>query len=156
MLSVTTAGRPTTTERPSQMATHTGKPAARRIVHLAAAGPLVLTSALALATPVHAATTWMAGAVNSSSMSNKTEAFFYTNAYTQSDAEQHAMANCRAKFPTGCQLAGSTTTCMAVVLGAGSEYAVAYAPTVHAAQVLAGMEIHGRVNPLGGGHCSWE
>ncbi len=98
----------------------------------------------------------MAGAVNSSSMSNKTEAFFYTNAYTQSDAEQHAMANCRAKFPTGCQLAGSTTTCMAVVLGAGSEYAVAYAPTVRAAQVLAAMEIHGRVNPLGGGHCSWE
>ena len=88
-------------------------------------------------------------------MSNKTEAFFYTNAYTQSDAEQHAMANCHAKFPTGCQLAGSTTTCMAVALGAGSEYAVAYAPTMQAAQVLAAMEIQGRVNPAGG-HCSWE
>jgi hypothetical protein len=154
---VTTAGRHTvTTERPSEMATHTGKTAARRIVPLAAAGPLVLTSALTLATPVHAATTWMAGAVNSSSMSNKTEAFFYTNAYTESDAQQHAMANCRAKFPTGCQLAGSTTACMAVALGAGSDYAVAYAPTVQAAQVLASMEIHGRVNPLGGGHCSWD
>jgi hypothetical protein len=155
MLSVTTAGHhTTTTERPSQMATHTGKPAARRIVPLAAAGPLVLASALALASPAHAAATWMAGAVNSSSMSNKTEAFFYTNAYTQSDAEQHAMANCHAKFPTGCQLAGSTTTCMAVALGGGSDYAVAYAPTVEAAQVLAAMEIHGRVNPPGG-HCSW-
>ena len=132
------------------MATYTGKLPARRMVPLAAAGPLVLTSALALATPVHAATTWMAGAVN------KTETFFYTNAYTKSDAEQHAMANCRVKFPTGCQLAGSTTTCMAVALGAGSDYAVAYAPSVQAAQVLAAMEIHGRVNPAGGGHCSWE
>ena len=75
----------------------------------------------------------MAGAVNSSSMSYKTEAFFYTNAYTQSDAEQHATANCHAKFPTGCQLAGSTTTCMAVALGEGSEYAVAYGPTVQTA-----------------------
>ncbi len=157
MLSVTTAGcHTTTTERPSQMARHTGKTAARRIAPLAAAGPLVLTGALALATPVHAATTWMAGVVNSGSMSANTEAFFYTNAYTESDAEQHAMANCRAKFPTGCQLAGSTTTCMAVALGAGSEYAVAYGPTVRAAQVLATMEIHGRVNPAGGGHCSWE
>jgi Domain of unknown function (DUF4189) len=156
MLCVTTAGRHTTTTgRRSQRATQTGKPAARRILPLAAAGPLVLASALALAPPVHAAATWMAGAVNSSSMSNKTEAFFYTNAYTQSDAEQHAMANCHAKFPTGCQLAGSTTTCMAVALGAGSEYAVAYAPTMQAAQVLAAMEIHGRVNPPGG-HCSWE
>ncbi len=156
MLSLTTAGyHTTTTKRPSQMATHTGKPAARRIVPLAAAGPLVLASALALAPPAHAAAIWMAGAVNSSSTSNKTEAFFYTNAYTQSDAEQHAMANCHAKFPTGCQLAGSTTTCMAVALGAGSEYAVAYAPSVQAAQVLAAMGIHGRVNPPGG-HCSWE
>ena len=66
------------------------------------------------------------------------------------------MANCQAKFPTGCQLAGSTTTCMAVALGVGSDYAVAYAPTVQAAQVLAAMEIHGRVNPAGGGHCGWE
>ena len=134
MWSVTSAGHhATTTQRPSQMATHTGKPAARRIVPLAATGPLVLASALALAPPVHAAATWMAGAVNSSSMSNKTEAFFYTNAYTQSDAEQHATANCHAKFPTGCQLAGSTTTCMAVALGEGSEYAVAYGPTVQTA-----------------------
>jgi hypothetical protein len=151
------AGRhTTTTERPSHMATHTGKTAARRIVPLAAAGPLVLTSALALATPVHAAATWMAGAVNSGSTSSKIEAFFYTNAYTESDAEQHAMANCRAKFPTGCQLAGSTTTCMAVALGAGSEYAVAYGPTVQAARVLAAMEIRGGVNPPGAGHCSWD
>jgi hypothetical protein len=157
MLSVTTAGHyTTTTERPSQMATPTWKPAARRIVPLAAAGPLVLTSALALATPVHAATTWMAGAVNSSSMSNNTQAFFYTNAYTQSDAEQYAMANCRAKFPTGCQIAGSTTSCMAVALGAGSDYAVAYAPTVQTAQVLAAMKIHGRAGLPGGGHCSWD
>jgi hypothetical protein len=157
MLSVTTARRyTTTTERRRQMARHTGKTAARRIVPLAAAGPLVLTSALTLATPVHAATTWMAGAVNSRSMSGKTEAFFYTNAYTESDAEQYAMANCRAKFPTGCQLAGSTTSCMAVALGAGSDYAIAYAPTVQTAQVLAAMEIHGRVNLPGGGHCSWD
>ncbi|SRR5271157_6022940 len=157
MFSVTTARRHTiTTERPSQMATHTGKPAARRIVPLAAAGPLILASALTLATPVHAATTWMAGAVNSSSTSNKTETFFYTNAYTQSDAEQHAMANCHAKFPTGCQLAGSTKDCMAVALGAGSDYAIAYAPTVQAAQVLAAMEIRGRVKSVGGGHCSWD
>jgi len=157
MLSVTSAGHhTTTTERPSQMATHTGKTAARRILPLAAAFPLVLANAVALATPVHAAATWMAGAVNSSSMSDKTEAFFYTNAYTKSDAEQHAMANCHAKFPTGCQLAGSTTTCMAVALGDGSQYAVAYGPTVQAAQVLAEMEIHGRVNPTGGAHCSWE
>ena len=157
MLSATTAGRHTTTaEGPSQMATYTGKTATRRIVPLAAAGPLVLASALALAMPVHAATTWMAGAVNSGSMSDKTEAFFYTNAYTKSDAEQHAMANCRAKFPTGCQLAGSTTTCMAVALGAGSEYAVAYGPTVHTAQVLAAIGMQGRVNPAGGGRCSWE
>jgi hypothetical protein len=153
MLSVTTARRhTTTTQRPSQIAAHTGKTAARRIVPLAVAGPLVLTGALALATPAHAATTWMAGAVTS----DKTETFFYTNAYTESDAVQHAMANCRAKFPTGCQIAGSTTTCMAVALGSGSQYAVAYGPTVRAAQVLAAMEIHGRVDPLGGGHCSWE
>ena len=157
MLSVTTAGRhTTTTERPSQMATHTGKTATRRIVSLVAAGPLVLASALASATPVHAAATWMAGAVNSGSTRDKTEAFFYTNAYTESDAEQHALANCRAKFPTGCQLAGSTTSCMAVALGAGSDYAVAYGPTVQAAQVLAAMEIRGRVNPAGGGRCSWD
>lgn len=120
------------------------------IVPLAAAGPLVLASALAVAAPVHAAPTWMAGAVNSS----KTEAFFYRNAYTQSDAEQHAMAMCQAKFPTDCQLAGSTTTCMAVALGENSQYAVAYAPTVQAAQVMAAMEIHGRVDPSGA-HCSW-
>ena len=137
------------------MATHTGKTAARRILPLAAGVPLVLASAVFLATPVHAAATWMAGAVNSSSESNNAAAFFYTDAYTQSDAEQHAMANCHAKFPTGCRLAGSTTTCMAVALGAGSEYAVAYAPSVQAAQVLAAMEIHGRVNPPGG-HCSWD
>jgi hypothetical protein len=156
MLCVTTAGRHTTTTgRPSQMATHTWQTAPRRILPLAAAGPLVLASALALAPPVHAAATWMAGAVNSSSMSYKTEAFFYTNAYTQSDAEQHAMANCHAKFPSGCQLAGSTTTCMAVALSEGSEYAVAYGPTVQTAQVLAAAKIHDRVNP-GGGHCSWE
>src|ERR1700751_1904402 len=149
MLSVTTARRhTTTTQRPSQIAAHAGKTAARRIVPLAVAGPLVLTGALALATPAHAATTWMAGAVTS----DKTETFFYTNAYTESDAEQHAMANCRAKFPTGCQLAGSTTTCMAVALGAGSEYAVAYGPTVQAARVLAAMEIRGGVNPPGAGH----
>ena len=157
MLSVTIAGRhPTTTERPSQMATHTRKTAARRIWPLAAGGPLVLASAVALATPIHAATTWMAGAVNSSSISDKTEAFFYTDAYTESDAEQHAMANCHAKFPTGCQLAGSTTTCMAVALGQGSEYAVAYGPTVQTAQVLVATKIHDRVNRPGGGHCSWE
>jgi len=156
MLSVTTAGRRTAaTERRSQKATQTGKPAARRILPLAAAGPLVLTSALALAPPVPAATTWMAGAVNSSSTSNRTETFFYTNAYTQSDAEQHAIANCHAKFPTGCQLVGSTTSCMAVALGKGSEYAIAYGPTVQTAQVLASEQIHNRVNP-GGGHCSWE
>jgi Domain of unknown function (DUF4189) len=137
-------------ERPSRMATHTGKPAARMIVPLAAAGPLVLASVLAVAPPVHAAATWMAGAVNSS----KTEAFFYRNAYTQFDAEQHAMANCQAKFPTGCQLAGSTTTCMAVALGPGSQYSVAYAPTAQAAQVMAVMEIHGRANPSGA-QCSW-
>ncbi len=157
MLSVTTAWHhTTTTERSSQMATHTGKTAARRILRLAAAGPLVLASAAALATPVHAAATWMAGAVNSSSMSAKAAAFFYTNAYTQSDAEQHAIANCEAKFPTGCQLAGSTTACMAVALGQGSQYAVAYGPTVQTAQVLAATTIHARVNPPGGGHCSWE
>jgi hypothetical protein len=98
----------------------------------------------------------MAGAVNSGSMSAKTEAFFYTNAYTESDAEQHAMADCHAKFPTGCQLAGSTTTCMAVAVGQGSEYGVAYGPTVQTAQVLAATKIHGRATPLGGGHCSWE
>ena len=154
MLSVITARHhTTTTERPSQIATHTGKPAARRIVPLAAAGPLVLASALALASPVHAATTWMAGAVNTGSTSNKTETFFYTNAYTQSDAEQHALANCQAKFPTGCKLAGSTTSCMAVALS-GSDYAVANAPTVHSAQVLATMEVHGRVKPPGA-QCSW-
>ena len=138
------------------MATFTGKAAAHRILPLAVHGPLVLVSAVALATPVHAAPTWMAGAVNSNSTSAKTEAFFYTNAYTESDAEQHAMANCHAKFSTGCQLAGSTTTCMAVALGQGSDYAVAYGPTVHTAQVLAATSIHGRVNPAGGGHCSWE
>jgi hypothetical protein len=157
MLSVTTAGRhTTTTESPSQMTKHTGKTAARRILPLAAGVPLVLASAVALATPVHAAATWMAGAVNSGSMSAKTEAFFYTNAYTESDAEQHAMADCHAKFPTGCQLAGSTTTCMAVAVGQGSEYGVAYGPTVQTAQVLAATKIHGRATPLGGGHCSWE
>jgi|ERR1700730_5652157 len=157
MLSLTTAGRRTTTaERQSQMAMHTGKTATRRVVPLAAAGPLVLASALALAIPAHAATTWMAGAVNPGSMKDKTESFFYTNAYTESDAQQHALANCSAKFPTGCQLAGSTTSCMAVALGAGSEYAVAYGPTVQAAQVLAAMEIHGRVNPAAGGRCSWD
>jgi hypothetical protein len=91
------------------MATFTGKSAARGILPLALHGPLVLVSAVALATPIHAAPTWMAGAVNSTSTSAKTEAFFYTNAYTESDAEQHAIANCHAKFPTGCQLAGSTT-----------------------------------------------
>ena len=96
----------------------------------------------------------MAGAVNSNSTSAKTEAFFYTNAYTESDAEQHAVANCHAKFPTGCQLAGSTTTCMAVAVGQGNDYAVAYGPTVQTAQVLAGAKIHNRINPLG--HCSWE
>ena len=154
MLSVITARhRTTTTERPSQIATRTGKPAARRVVPLAAAGPLVLASALALASPVHAATTWMAGAVNTGSTSNKTETFFYTNAYTQSDAEQHAVANCQAKFPTGCKLAGSTTSCMAVALS-GSDYTVAYAPTVHSAQVLVTMEVHGRVKPPGA-QCSW-
>jgi hypothetical protein len=135
------------------MATHTGKTAARRILQLAAAGPLALATAAAVAAPVHAAATWMAGAVNPSS---KAATFFYTDAYTQSDAEQHAMANCRAKFPTGCQLAGSTTTCMAVALGQGSEYAVAYGPTVQTAQVLAATTIHGRVNPAGAAHCSWE
>ena len=156
MLSVTTVGRhTTTTDSPSQMATHTGKSAARRIMPLAAVGPLVLASALALAPPVHAAATWMAGAVNSTPTTNKTETFFYTNAYTQSDAEQHAIANCHAKFPTGCQLVGSTTSCMAVALGKGSEYAIAYGPTVQTAQVLASEQIHNRVNP-GGGHCSWE
>jgi Domain of unknown function (DUF4189) len=136
------------------MATFTGTTAARRILPLAVHGPLVLVSAVALATPVHAAPTWMAGAVNSNSTSAKTEAFFYTNAYTESDAEQHAMANCRAKFPTGCQLAGSTTTCMAVAVGQGSDYAVAYGPTAQTAQVLAATKIHNRINPLG--HCSWE
>ena len=155
MLSVTTAGRhTTTTERTGQMATHIGKTAAGRILPLAAGGPLVLASAVALATPAHAAATWMAGAVNSGSMSAKTEPFFYTNAYTESDAEQHAMADCQAKFPTGCQLAGSTTTCMAVALGPGSQYSVAYAPTAQAAQVMAVMEIHGRANPSGA-QCSW-
>ncbi len=154
MLSVTTARHhTTTTESSSQMATHTRKTAARRILRLAAAGPLALASAAALATPVHAATTWMAGAVNPSS---KAATFFYTDAYTQFDAEQHAMANCHAKFPTGCELAGSTTTCMAVALGQGSDYAVAYGPTVHTAQVLVATTIRGRVNPAGAGHCSWD
>lgn len=157
MLSAITAGRhPTTTVRPDQMAMHTGKTANRRIVALAAAGPLVLASALVLAMPAHAAATWMAGAVNSGSTRDQTEAFFYSNAYTESDAEQHALANCRAKFPSGCQLVGSTTSCMAVALGAGNEYAVAYGPTVQAAQVLAAMGIHGRVNLSGGGACSWD
>jgi hypothetical protein len=46
MLCVTTAGRHTTTTgRPSQMATHTWQTAPRRILPLAAAGPLVLASA---------------------------------------------------------------------------------------------------------------
>ncbi len=138
------------------MATYTWKPAARSIAPLAVAAPLVLTGALWHAEPAHAAATWMAGAVSSSPTSNKAQAFFYTNAYTQSDAEQYAMANCRAKFPTGCQLVGSTTSCMAIALGAGSNYAVAYAPTVQTAQVLASMEIHDRVNLPGGGHCSWD
>ncbi|BBZ45271.1 DUF4189 domain-containing protein [Mycobacterium parmense] len=139
------------------MATHSQKPGIRWIVPWVAAGPLVLTNALALTAPAQAAATWMAGAVNVSSASNKTtEAFFYTNAYTESDAEQHAMANCRAKFPAGCQIAGSTTTCMAVAIGTGSEYAIAYAPTVQAAQVLAAMEIHSRASRTGGGSCSWE
>jgi hypothetical protein len=132
------------------MTTHTGKTAARRILPLAVGGPLVLASAVFLATPVRAAATWMAGAVNSSST------FFYTDAYTESDAEQHAMANCEAKFPTGCQLAGSTTTCMAVALGQGSQYAVAYGPTVQTAQMLVATKIHDRVNRPGGGHCSWD
>jgi len=88
--------------------------------------------------------------------SSKAATFFYTDAYTQFDAEQHAMANCHAKFPTGCELAGSTTTCMAVALGQGSDYAVAYGPTVHTAQVLAATTIRGRVNPAGAGHCSWD
>lgn len=132
------------------MATHTGKTVARRVLPLAAGDPLVLASVVALAAPAHAAATWMAGAVNSGST------FFYTNAYTESDAEQHAMADCQAKFPTGCQLAGSTKTCMAVAVGQGNEYAVAYGPTVQTAQVLASTKIHGRVSPLGGGHCSWE
>jgi hypothetical protein len=136
------------------MATFTGKSAARRILPLAVHGPLVLVSAVALATPIHAAPTWMAGAVNSNSTSAKTEAFFYTNAYTESDAEQHALANCHAKFPTGCQLAGSTTTCMAVAVGQGNDYAVAYGPTAQTAQVLAATKLRNRVNPLG--HCSWE
>ena len=100
MLSVTTAGCHTkTAERSSQMARHTGKTAARKIAPLAAAGPLVLTGALALATPVHAATTWMAGAVNSGPMSATTEAFFYTNAYTESDAEQHAIGELPREVP---------------------------------------------------------
>jgi len=156
MLSVTTAeSHAATTKQPIQLATRTGKPAARTIVPLAAVSALVLTSALTLAPPVHAAAIWMAGAVNSGSMSKKTETFFYTNAYTQFDAEQHAMANCDAKFPNGCELAGSTTSCMAVALGAGNAYAVAYGPSVQAAQVMAAMEIKGRVNPSGG-HCSWD
>jgi hypothetical protein len=96
----------------------------------------------------------MAGSVNSISTSAKIEAFFYTDAYTKSDAEQYATANCRAKFPAGCQLAGSTTTCMAVALGEGGDYAVAYGPTVQTAQVLAATKIRGRVNSLG--HCSWD
>ena len=136
------------------MATFTEKTLARRILPLAVHGPLVMVSAVALATPVHAAPTWMAGAVNSSSISDKTEAFFYTDAYTESDAEQHAMANCHAKFPTGCQLAGSTMTCMAVAVGQGNDYAVAYGPTAQTAQVLAATKIHNRINPLV--HCSWE
>ena len=138
------------------MATFTGKAAARRILPLAVHGPLAMVSAVALATPAHAAPTWMAGAVNSNSTSVKSEAFFYTNAYTESDAQQHAIASCQAKFPTGCQLAGSTTTCMAVALGQGSEYAVAYGPTAQTAQVLVATKIHDRVNRPGGGHCSWE
>ena len=153
MLSATTA-RPT--DRQSQMTTQIWKTATRRIVLLAAAVPLALASAPALAVPAHAATTWMAGAVNPGSARDKTQTFFYTNAYTESDAEQYAMANCRAKFPTGCKLAGSTTDCMAVALGSGSDYAVAYGPSVQAAQVLAGMEIHGQVNTAGGGRCSWD
>jgi Domain of unknown function (DUF4189) len=154
MLSVTTAcHHTTTTEQSSHIATHTRKAAARRILRLVAAGPLALVSAAALATPVQAAATWMAGAVNPSS---KGATFFYTDAYTQFDAEQHAMANCEAKFPTGCQLAGSTMTCMAVALGPGGDYAVAYGPSVHTAQVLAADTIHGRVNPAGAGHCSWD
>jgi hypothetical protein len=115
------------------MRTHTGKTAAGRILPLAVGGPLVLASAVFLAPPVHAAATWMAGAVNSSSM-----------------------ANCEAKFPAGCQLAGSTTTCMAVALGQGSAYAVAYGPTVQTAQMLVATKIHDRVNRPGGGHCSWD
>jgi hypothetical protein len=156
MLSVATAeSHITTTKRRTQMATRTQKPAARRIVPLAAAGALVLATALALAPPGHASAIWMAGAVNSGAMSKKTETFYYTNAYTQFDAEQHAMANCDAKFPNGCEIAGSTTSCMAVALGPGTAYAVAYGPSVQAAQVLAVMEIKGRVNPSGG-HCSWD
>src|SRR5258708_23318165 len=113
MLSVTTAGRHTTTTgRPSQMATHTWQTAPRRILPLAAAGPLVLASALALAPPVHAAATWLAGAVNSSSLIYKTAAFFYTNAYTESHDQPPTMANYHAKFPTACQPARSTQTRM--------------------------------------------
>jgi hypothetical protein len=97
----------------------------------------------------------MAGAVNSNSTSAKSEAFFYTNAYTESDTQQHAIASCQAKFPTGCQLAGSTTTCMAVaVVGQGTDYAVAYGPTAQTAQVLVATKIHNRIKPLV--HCSWE
>ena len=137
------------------MATFTGKTAARRILPLALHGPLFLVSAVALATPVHAAPTWMAGAVTSSSTSAKaTQAFFYTNAYTESEAEQHAMAICQAKFPTGCQLAGSTTTCMAVAVGQGNDYAVAYGPTAQTARVLVATNIHNRISPLV--RCSWE
>jgi Domain of unknown function (DUF4189) len=138
------------------MATFTGKTAARRILPLAVHGPLVLVSAVALATPVHAAPTWMAGAVTSNSTSAKghAQAFFYTNAYTESDAEQHAMAICQAKFPTGCQLAGSTTTCMAVAVGQGTDYAVAYGPTAQTARVLVATNIPNRISPLV--HCSWE
>lgn len=156
MLSANTAWRHTTTTgRSSRIAMPTGRAVTGKITVLAAAAPIILASSLALATPARAAATWMAGAVNSGS-TGKTEAFFYSNAYTESEAEQHALANCRAKFSSGCQLAGSTTSCMAVALGAGSEYAVAYGPTVRAAKVLAAMQIHGRTNVAGGGACSWD
>ncbi len=145
MLSVTTAWHHATTTQQSRPA--------RGILRLVVAAPLALVSAAAVAAPGHAAATWMAGAVNPSS---KGATFFYTDAYTQSDAEQHAMANCEAKFPTGCKLAGSTTICMAVALGQGSDYAVAYGPSVHTAQVLAADTIHGRVNSAGAGRCSWD
>jgi hypothetical protein len=43
---------------------------------------------------------------------------------------------------------------MAVAVGQGNDYAVAYGPTVQTAQVLAEAKIHNRINPLE--RCSWE